>query len=144
MMGLDRIEKFPESYERLKLACTAAEIIAKSMNPDKIILFGSTVRFEANKESDVDIAVITSHDRAKDPSFIRRDAEISQLMMASGIKNGSRPMGTHITFWWNHEYKGARQLIGSSEDFTPANDALFSVITEGVTLYQSLRLDARD
>ena len=47
-----------DKKEALLLARQYASLVAKEMNPDKIVLYGSHARGIATEESDIDVAVI--------------------------------------------------------------------------------------
>ena len=55
--------------------------IAKSVNPDKIYLFGSYANGHANEDSDIDLLVVKE---SSEPKYIRR-IEIQRLLIGSKL-----------------------------------------------------------
>ncbi|PIS44841.1 MAG: nucleotidyltransferase domain-containing protein [Ignavibacteria bacterium CG08_land_8_20_14_0_20_37_9] len=57
------------------------EDIVKKVNPTKVILFGSTARGDANKDSDLDLLIIEKEKFSKERSRRKELHSIRQLLM---------------------------------------------------------------
>lgn len=133
MVNLNRIESHHESNIRLERACEVVPIIATEvMDVQRIVLFGSTARAQATIKSDIDLAIIISGDKRRDPGLIAKWVEIKQKLESKRIRKD-----LDIICWWENEYEAARQLAYTSPRFRQ-EDAMAGVLFEGLTLYQSL------
>ncbi|NCQ18219.1 MAG: nucleotidyltransferase domain-containing protein [Ignavibacteria bacterium CG_4_8_14_3_um_filter_37_9] len=61
------------------------EDIVKKVNPTKVILFGSTARGDANKDSDLDLLIIEKEKFSKERSRRKELHSIRQLLMKNRI-----------------------------------------------------------
>jgi len=61
------------------------EDIVKKVNPTKVILFGSTARGDANKDSDLDLLIIEKEIFSKERSRRKELHSIRQLLMKNRI-----------------------------------------------------------
>jgi len=59
--------------------------IVKNVTPTKVILFGSTARGEANKDSDLDLLIIEKEKFSKDRSRRKELQRIRQLLMGYNV-----------------------------------------------------------
>jgi predicted nucleotidyltransferase len=96
------------------------DCLVETVAPIKIILFGSYARGEADESGDIDIAVITSRDKANRQNLIKSRVALRQALTG-------RDIAIDFILQSDEQFNAARQHKGSIQE---------TLALEGMVIYQ--------
>lgn len=101
-------------------AQTIRECLIATIDPSRIIVFGSFARGDATEDSDIDIAAITDRASATRANLIQSRVALREALKGSGL-------AIDFILQSTEQFAAACQLKGSIQD---------SIATEGVVIYE--------